>query len=128
MPCVVPLARPSEVAISPTPSRPEPRASSRRMAAARSMDCTGPGMAEMVSGRPVFDYVESWWRAQARANPASRVNMRSACFRHAAKRYFNLRLLARERPEFGIVERRTLTVDFALLSYALVGLERPVRR
>jgi len=85
-------------------------------------------MAEMVSGRLPFDYVESRRHAKARAIPASRVNACSQCFRHAAKRYFNLRLLARERPEFDIVECRTLTVDFALLSYALVGLERPVRR
>jgi hypothetical protein len=38
MPCAVPLGRPSAAAISASPWWPEPRASSRSIAAARSID------------------------------------------------------------------------------------------
>jgi hypothetical protein len=49
VPCVVPRARPRESAISLTPRRPEPPASGRRIAAARCIDCTGPGIQRTIT-------------------------------------------------------------------------------
>ena len=46
IPCAVPLARPRELATSTQPRRPVPPASSRGTAAARSIDCTEPGLAD----------------------------------------------------------------------------------